>query len=101
MQDVSLENMLLYVPEDGQPWVSVCDPGQAVPFNGFVGKEFRPPELYSSSEYYATKVDAWCLGYSTFYLLVAERIFQSADPAVNDPDWILFRSGQVSKLLEQ
>jgi len=115
MQDVSLENMLLYLPEHGQPSVSVCDPGQAVlfnvdplsgaekpvPFNGFVGKEFRPPELYTSSEYYATKVDAWCLGYSTFYLLVAERLFQTADPAENDPDWILFKNGEVSKLLEQ
>merc|ERR1712151_718534 len=115
MQDVSLENMLLYLPEHGQPSVSVCDPGQAVlfnveplsgaekpvPFNGFVGKEFRPPELYSSSEYCATKVDAWCLGYSTFYLLVAERIFQSADPTLSDPDWMLFKNGEVSKLLEQ
>merc|ERR1712151_16807 len=69
--------------------------------NGFVGKEFRPPELYSESEYYATKVDAWCLGYSTFYLLVGERIFQSADPAESDPDGILFKNGEVSKLLEQ
>merc|ERR1712048_651476 len=114
MQDVSLENMLLYLPEHGQPSVSVCDPGQAVlfkvdptgvekpvPFSGFVGKEFRPPELYSASEYHATKVDAWCLGYSTFYLLVAERLFQSADPAEGDPDWILFKTGQVHKLLEQ
>merc|ERR1712151_1101951 len=30
MQDVSLENMLVYVREDGQRRVSVCDPGQAV-----------------------------------------------------------------------
>jgi len=115
MQDVSLENMLVYVRDDGQRRVSVCDPGQAVlftvdplsgaekpvPFNGFVAKEFRPPELYSSPEYYATKVDAWCLGYSTFYLLVGDRLFQTADPAVRDPDWILFSNGELSKLFEQ
>jgi len=104
MQDVSIENMLLYVLEDEQWHVRVCDPGQAVPFtvdpvtseeqpvqfNGFVAKEFRPPELYMKQEYVATKVDAWCLGWSTFYLLAAQPMFHSADPSIDDPDYTLF-----------
>jgi len=112
MQDVSLENMLLYVLEDGSWRVRVCDPGQAaqftmdpvtgvempVPFTGFAAKDFRPPELYMRKEYLASKVDSWCLGWSTFYLLVAQPLFQSADPAVNDPDWTLFQRGAYSKL---
>merc|ERR1719296_638322 len=93
MQDVSLENMLLYVLGDGQWNVRVSDPGEAapfvvdpatgvegpVPFRGFVGKDFRPPELYAKREYLATKVDSWCLGWSAFYLLVARPMFLSAD----------------------
>jgi len=104
MQDVSVENMLLYELEDGEWQVKVCDPGQAVTFSvdpltgteldvdfrGFVGKEFRPPELYSKLPYAATKVDAWCLGWSAFYLLTAQPMFQSADPSAADEDWELF-----------
>eukprot|EP00747_Dinoflagellata_sp_TGD_P180561 gnl/TRDRNA2_/TRDRNA2_33201_c0_seq1.p1 gnl/TRDRNA2_/TRDRNA2_33201_c0~~gnl/TRDRNA2_/TRDRNA2_33201_c0_seq1.p1 ORF type:complete len:839 (+),score=113.86 gnl/TRDRNA2_/TRDRNA2_33201_c0_seq1:347-2518(+) len=114
MQDVSLENMLLHVLDDGQYQVKICDPGQAVlfetdpqlgelpvEFRGFVGKSFRPPELTQQAPYYATKVDAWCLGWSTFYLLAAQPLFMSADPAQQDPDWTLFERGEFSTLFRQ
>ncbi|CAE7524268.1 Stk33, partial [Symbiodinium natans] len=85
MQDVTLENMLLFVDEDGQWQVRVGDPGQAVafvmdpatgqekpvPFNGLVADDFRPPELYEEQDYLASRVDSWCLGWNTFYLLTA------------------------------
>jgi serine/threonine protein kinase len=114
MQDVSLENMLLHYQQDGEWDVRICGPSQAVlfqvdpctgaekpvVFRGFVAKDFRPPELYSGSEYLASKVDAWCLGWSTFYLLTGQQLFQSADPAGLDPDWKLFLRGEASKLLE-
>lgn len=117
MQDVSLENMLVYLDEESDDlWrICVCDPGQAVPvtfdpqsgaerpvpFHGFVGKQFRPPELYRQGMYMATKVDSWCLGWSTFYLLVAQPMFLSADPAVNDADWGLFARQAFSQLFAQ
>jgi len=115
MQDVSLENMLLYVLEDGSWQVRICDPGQAatfetdprngaeepVPFHGFVAKDFRPPELYSKQEYLATRVDSWCLGWSTFYLLAAQPMFLSADPTVRDSDWLLFQQGGALQLFGQ
>lgn len=115
MQDVSLENMLLFVVGDGRWQVRLCDPGQAVvvsfdsatgaetptPFHGFVGKQFRPPELYSRSPYLATKVDAWCLGWSTFFLLVARPMFHCADPEESDADWALFDRKAFTKLFAQ
>lgn len=69
VQDVSLENMLLYPRGDGEWQVRLCDPGQAAPltfdevtgaelpteFHGYVAKQFRPPELYSKRPYMATK----------------------------------------------
>lgn len=115
MQDVSLENMLLYPRGDGEWQVRLCDPGQAAPltfdevtgaelpteFHGYVAKQFRPPELYSKRPYMATKVDSWCLGWSTFYLLVAQPMFHSADPTVHDADWTLFQRRVFSKLFQQ
>mmetsp|Transcript_22337 Transcript_22337/g.47632 ORF Transcript_22337/g.47632 Transcript_22337/m.47632 type:complete len:817 (-) Transcript_22337:42-2492(-) len=115
MQDVSLENMLLNIDEiTGQYQVKICDPGQAVifetdqmgeelqvNFRGLVGKSFRPPELHEQRPYHATKVDSWCLGWSTFYLLTAQPLFMSADPAQKDADWILFQQGNYSTLFEQ
>lgn len=114
MQDVSVENMLLHVEEDGAWNVKVCDPGQAatfivdpctgeespILFKGFVGKDFRPPELYTQEPYLATKVDSWCLGWSAFYLLVAQPMFHTAEHAAQDPDWLLFESGQISELFQ-
>ena len=97
MQDVSLENMLLDVDSRGNYQVKICDPGQAVlfevrqdgeempsEFQGYVGKSFRPPELYNRSYFLATKVDSWCLGWSTFYLLSGDILFTSADPDAHD-----------------
>lgn len=115
MQDVSLENMLIYILNSGQWQVRLCDPGQAAPltfdpitgaevrvnFHGFVAKQFRPPELYTKGEYLATKVDSWCLGWSTFYLLVAQPLFHSADPAVHDSDWTLFQRRNFARLFQQ
>ncbi|CAJ1447121.1 unnamed protein product [Effrenium voratum] len=86
MQDVSLENMLLFIDDEGQWQVRVGDPGQAVAFvmdpatgqekhvsfNGLVADDFRPPELYEEQDYLASRVDSWCLGWNTFYLLTAE-----------------------------
>lgn len=114
MQDVSLENMLLNVnPSNGNWQVKICDPGQAVHFqtdskgqevpvnfHGLVGKSFRPPELHEHKSYLATKVDSWCLGWSTFYLLTAQPLFMSADPAQKDVDWQLFRSGKFDELFK-
>jgi len=113
MQDVSLENMLLHVQDDGKYQVKMCDPGQAVvvtvnqqtgqelpvDFNGYVGKSFRPPELLLREPYLATKVDSWCLGWSTYYLLAAQPLFLSADPAQQDADWLLFENGEAERLL--
>jgi len=114
MQDVSLENMLLNVLIDGLYQVKVCDPGQAVvfevdpergevpvEFHGFVGKSFRPPELHQKQPYLATKVDSWCMGWSTFYLLAAQPLFLSADPAQQDPDWDLFERAEIATLFRQ
>ncbi|CAE8612293.1 unnamed protein product [Polarella glacialis] len=114
MQDVSLENLLLHVNEKTGHWqVKICDPGQAVhfqsdqngqeipvAFRGLVGKSFRPPELHKQESYCATKVDSWCLGWSTFYLLTAQPLFMSADPAQKDADWLLFQNGQFDKLFQ-
>lgn len=115
MQDVSLENMLLGVNDKtGNYQVKVCDPGQAaifdlddsgeelpVNFRGLVGKSFRPPELHEQKPYYSTKVDSWCLGWSTFYLLTAQPLFMSADPTQQDADWLLFQSGDYTTLFQQ
>mmetsp|Transcript_47511 Transcript_47511/g.122760 ORF Transcript_47511/g.122760 Transcript_47511/m.122760 type:complete len:726 (-) Transcript_47511:126-2303(-) len=115
MQDVSLENCLLSVDEStGDFKVKVCDPGQAaifdvdesgeelpVNFRGLVGKSFRPPELHEQKPYYSTKVDSWCLGWSTFYLLTAQPLFMSADPAQQDADWLLFQQGNYTTLFQQ
>jgi len=112
MQDVSVENMLLHVMDDGDWHVKLCDPGQAstfiidpctgeeqpIPFRGLIGKDFRPPEVYSQAPYLSTKIDAWCLGWSTFYLLVAQPLFLSADEGAQDPDWLLFERGDISEL---
>jgi len=114
MQDVSLENMLLHVLDDGEYQVKICDPGQAVhfevdaeqeeipvQFHGYVGKSFRPPEIHRKEPYLATKVDAWCVGWSTFYLLAAQPLFLSADPASQDPDWELFEREEFATLFRQ
>lgn len=114
MQDVSLENMLLDVLDNGEYRVKICDPGQAVlfevdehgeevpvKFHGFVGKSFRPPEIHSKQPYSATQVDAWCLGWSTFYLLAAQPLFLSADPIQQDPDWELFQNMEYAALFRQ
>jgi len=114
MQDVTLENMLLFIEEDGQWQVRVGDPGQAVAFvmdpatgqekavafNGLVADDFRPPELYEEEEYLASRVDSWCLGWNTFYLLTAVPLFKSSDPSVEDPDFLLLQQGRISQLFE-
>mmetsp|Transcript_80128 Transcript_80128/g.166734 ORF Transcript_80128/g.166734 Transcript_80128/m.166734 type:complete len:722 (-) Transcript_80128:101-2266(-) len=110
MQDVSLENMLISHLNDGEWQIKICDPGQArrfdldaetgeecmVEFAGLVGKSFRPPELFKQEPYHATKVDAWCVGWSTFYLLAAQPLFLSAQD--QDPDWKLFAAGDFNTL---
>jgi serine/threonine protein kinase len=115
MQDVSLENMLLHVDEaSGNYVVKICDPGQAtvfqtdqkgkelpVAFRGLVGKSFRPPELHEQQPYCAMKVDSWCLGWSTFYLLTDQALFTSADPAQQDPDFQLLQQGDYATLFER
>jgi serine/threonine protein kinase/hemoglobin-like flavoprotein len=115
MQDVSIENMLIHVHQDDSFEVRICDPGQAVTFavdpltsiekpvqfHGRVAKAFRPPELYTEQDYLATKVDAWCLGWSTFYLLAGLQLFESTDPALKDPDYLLFSKREFSKLFER
>lgn len=70
-------------------------------FRGLVGKSFRPPELHDQQPYIATKVDSWCLGWSTFYLLTAQPLFMSADPAQQDQDWLLFQQGDFASLFQQ
>jgi len=114
MQDVTLENMLLFVEPDGQWQVRVCDPGQAVafvmdpatgqekpvPFKGLVADDFRPPELYHEQDYLASRVDSWCLGWNTFYLLTAVPLFKSSDPSMEDPDFLLLQQGRISQLFE-
>ncbi|KAF4656004.1 hypothetical protein FOL47_009195 [Perkinsus chesapeaki] len=115
LQDVSLENMLLFVdPETGSYTIKICDPGQAtefmrdtsgreqpIPFKGLVGKSFRPPELYAHKRYIATAVDSWCLGWSIFYLLTARSLFQSADPRSGDKDWAMFAAGNIDALFRR
>jgi len=112
MQDVSLENMLVDWESHRSRWhLRLCDPGQAVeiivspsgsekevPFAGFVGKPFRPPELYAKSTYFPTKVDSWCLGWCAFSLLLAQPLFVTADPAIGDSDFQLFQRGEISEL---
>lgn len=114
MQDVSLENMLISHLPDGEWQIKICDPGQAkkfdvdpttgeefaVPFTGLVGKSFRPPELFLQQPYLATKVDSWCVGWSTFYMLAAQPLFMSCDVADKDADWNLFASGQYNHLFQ-
>lgn len=112
MQDVSLENMLVFPDSTQRAWIKVCDPGQAVLFDrndngeelpvswrGQVGKSFRPPELFQNKPYMSTKVDSWCLGWSTFYLLVAQPLFMSVD--MNDNGWRQFQSGDFSSLVNR
>mmetsp|Transcript_16188 Transcript_16188/g.41268 ORF Transcript_16188/g.41268 Transcript_16188/m.41268 type:complete len:586 (+) Transcript_16188:404-2161(+) len=111
LQDVSLENMLLFCDEDGALSVRLCDPGQAmvfemengkekpVEFEGLVGKAFRAPELYDHKPYLATRADSWCLGWSVFHLLSAHSVFQTADPAKNDPDWAKFARGDFASIV--
>eukprot|EP00392_Amoebophrya_sp_AT5.2_P015561 g15768.t1 len=114
MQDVSLENLLIF-DYDGKIRIKICDPGQAVlfseneageeqtvPYKGLVGKSFRPPELSEKKPYLATKVDSWCLGWSTFYLLCALPLFLSADHQQRDPDyWTYFRRGEFEGLFRR
>lgn len=57
-----------------------------------VGKSFRPPELQKNRPYMATQVDAWCLGWITFYLLVAQPLFMSAE--MSDSGWRKFLCGK-------
>ena len=42
-----------------------------------------------------SEVDAWCLGWSCFYLLTAQSLFATADPKEPDADWLTFRRGDV------
>ncbi|CAJ1456665.1 unnamed protein product, partial [Effrenium voratum] len=97
---------------NGNWQVKICDPGQAVHFqteggqeipvgfHGLVGKSFRPPELHEHKPYLSTKVDSWCLGWSTFYLLTAQPLFMSADPSQKDADWHLFKNGKFDELFK-
>jgi len=114
MQDVSLENMLLHVNPEGEFQVKICDPGQAVvfqvdeqgaempvQFRGLVGKSFRPPELHEQVPYMSTKVDSWCLGWSTYYLLTAQPLFLSCNPSENDTDWLLFQNSEFDVLFRR
>ncbi|CAD7931031.1 unnamed protein product [Amoebophrya sp. A25] len=153
MQDVSLENMLIFVydKENASSYASkeaptastetndekksgsgpaessisshedvirikICDPGQAVTFEidpetgeekpvayrGLVGKSFRPPELSQKEPYIASKVDSWCLGWSTFYLLSALPLFLSADSNQKDAEyWNFFRRGDLEGLFRR
>eukprot|EP00397_Hematodinium_sp_SG-2012_P016579 GEMP01016921.1.p1 GENE.GEMP01016921.1~~GEMP01016921.1.p1 ORF type:complete len:759 (+),score=112.96 GEMP01016921.1:162-2279(+) len=119
MQDVSLENMLLFADECSRAVIKICDPGQAVlferekndenqrgmgqeipvPWRGLVGKSFRPPELQHNRPYLATKVDSWCLGWSTFYLLVAQPLFMNAD--MTDSGWKQFIEEEFALLVNE
>ncbi|CAK8999407.1 unnamed protein product, partial [Durusdinium trenchii] len=114
MQDVSLENMLIFLDDEEQWQVRVGDPGQAVAFvmdpatgqekvvsfNGLVADDFRPPELYEEKDYLASRVDSWCLGWNTFYLLTAAPLFKTSDPAMQDTDFLLLSQGRISQLFE-
>lgn len=86
--------------------IKVCDPGQAVRFGrynneieipvphlGCVGKRFRPPEIFSGRPYMASKVDSWCLGWSTFYLLFGRALFESVYSLDNDVRWQWYSMG--------
>lgn len=116
IQDVSLESMLLFCADEhsGNYTVKICVPTQAIifeldsngaelpaDFRGLVGKHFRPPELYQQKPYCATKVDSWCLGWSTFCMLAARPPFTSADPAQQDAGWALFERGDLAAHLQQ
>jgi len=118
MQDVSLENMLVFSshgpggPPTSTSTIKICDPGQATLFErdsndeelpvrwrGMVGKSFRPPELQQNKPYISTLVDAWCLGWSTFYLLVAQPLFMSAENT--DTGWRQFAKGDFATLCDR
>ncbi|CAK9086906.1 Spindle assembly checkpoint kinase (Aurora kinase) (Increase-in-ploidy protein 1), partial [Durusdinium trenchii] len=113
-KDVSLENMLIFLDDEEQWQVRVGDPGQAVAFvmdpatgqekvvsfNGLVADDFRPPELYEEKDYLASRVDSWCLGWNTFYLLTAAPLFKTSDPAMQDTDFLLLSQGRISQLFE-
>ncbi|EEA07927.1 protein kinase domain-containing protein [Cryptosporidium muris RN66] len=87
--------------------IKVCDPGQAirftkyknsdievpVPYLGCVGKKFRPPEIFLRKPYIASKVDSWCLGWSTFYLMFGLEIFDSVYQIDNDIRWKWYSLG--------
>ncbi|OII74764.1 protein kinase [Cryptosporidium ubiquitum] len=86
--------------------IKVCDPGQAVrfgrynqeieipvPYLGCVGKKFRPPEIFEGKPYIASKVDSWCLGWSTFYLLFGTELFESVHNIDNDIRWKWYSMG--------
>ncbi|KAH8584821.1 kinase domain-containing [Cryptosporidium sp. chipmunk genotype I] len=86
--------------------IKVCDPGQAVrfgryspeiempvPYLGCVGKRFRPPEIFAGKPYIASKVDSWCLGWSTFYLLFGIELFESVHNIDNDIRWQWYSMG--------
>lgn len=86
--------------------VKVCDPGQAIRFGrydneveipvphlGCVGKRFRPPEIFSGRPYIASKVDSWCLGWSTFYLLFGRVLFESVYALDDDVRWRWYSMG--------
>ncbi|TRY53334.1 Protein kinase [Cryptosporidium tyzzeri] len=86
--------------------IKVCDPGQAVrfgrysqeiempvPYLGCVGKKFRPPEIFAGRPYIASKVDSWCLGWSTFYLLFGTELFESVHNIDNDIRWQWYSMG--------
>ncbi|KAK9174517.1 Protein kinase [Cryptosporidium meleagridis] len=86
--------------------IKVCDPGQAVrfgrysqeiempvPYLGCVGKKFRPPEIFAGKPYIASKVDSWCLGWSTFYLLFGTELFESVHSIDNDIRWQWYSMG--------
>eukprot|EP01054_Gregarina_sp_Poly1_P001369 Gregarina_sp_Poly_1__1368@NODE_133_length_13228_cov_89_141783_g119_i0_p2_GENE_NODE_133_length_13228_cov_89_141783_g119_i0NODE_133_length_13228_cov_89_141783_g119_i0_p2_ORF_typecomplete_len1129_score168_26Pkinase/PF00069_25/7e27Pkinase_Tyr/PF07714_17/3_5e11TRF/PF08558_10/1_8e02TRF/PF08558_10/0_47_NODE_133_length_13228_cov_89_141783_g119_i016645050 len=113
LQDFSLENCLLSFNLDGTYEIRICDPGQATLFKrdetqqeipteykGCVGKKFRPPEIFTQQPYLCTKVDAWCLGWSTFYFMFATEIFASVHPIDEDFQWELFSSGRMGELFQ-
>ncbi|CEM20719.1 unnamed protein product [Vitrella brassicaformis CCMP3155] len=118
MQDFSLENCLLFLTPDGKYHVRICDPGQAVRFlmapngvevpvdyRGCIGKKFRPPEVHREGiPYFASRVDSWCLGWSTFYLLFAIELFDNAHPTDHPRDdwrWPDFRAGHHERVFQR
>lgn len=112
LQDFSLENCLLSCDIDGVYEIKLCDPGQATLFKmegdvevpteykGCVGKKFRPPEIFNQAPYLSTKVDAWCLGWSTFYFMFAAEVFGSVHPMDEDYQWHLFSKGRYQELFQ-